>query len=68
MCFVPWWQIDADSAEWRSGYRPDLLPDLITGAFHTGLVVVFGAAAVMMLIGAVASVFNPGRYADESTR
>lgn len=39
-------------------------PHLITQPFHTGLVVVFVAAAVMMLIGAVASVFNPGRYAD----
>ena len=26
---------------------------------------VFVAAAVMMLIGAVASLFNPGRYATE---
>jgi MFS family permease len=40
-------------------------PHLITEPFHSGLVVVFSAAAVMMLIGAVASVFNPGRYADE---
>jgi MFS family permease len=40
-------------------------PDLITGPFHAGLVVVFGAAAVMMIIGAIASVFNPGRYATE---
>jgi MFS family permease len=40
-------------------------PHLITQPFHTGLVVVFGAAAVMMLIGAVASLFNPGRYADD---
>jgi hypothetical protein len=40
-------------------------PELITGPFHTGLTVVFVAAAVMMLIGALASVFNPGRYADE---
>ncbi len=37
-------------------------PDLITGPFHTGLTVVFGAAAVMMVIGAIASMFNPGRY------
>jgi hypothetical protein len=37
-------------------------PQLITEPFHTGLVVVFIAAAVMMLIGAVASMFNPGRY------
>jgi MFS family permease len=40
-------------------------PHLITEPFHTGLVVVFGAATVMMLIGAVASMFNPGRYATE---
>ena len=39
-------------------------PDLITEPFHAGLVVVFVAAAVMMLIGAAASLFNPGRYAD----
>ncbi|MCV7345136.1 MFS transporter [Mycolicibacterium rhodesiae] len=37
-------------------------PNLITGPFHSGLVVVFGAAALMMVIGAIASLFNPGRY------
>jgi MFS family permease len=41
-------------------------PHLITEPFHTGLVVVFGAATVMMLIGAVASLFNPGRYAEDA--
>ncbi|RZT18039.1 putative MFS family arabinose efflux permease [Mycobacterium sp. BK558] len=40
-------------------------PELITEPFHNGLVVVFIAAAVMMLIGAVASMFNPGRYAED---
>lgn len=40
-------------------------PHLITGPFHTGLVVVFIAAAAMMLIGAVASLFNAGRYAQQ---
>lgn len=40
-------------------------PELITGPFHSGLVVVFGAAAVMMLVGALASMFNPGRYGTE---
>ncbi len=40
-------------------------PDLITGPFHSGLVVVFGAAAAMMVIGAIASVFNPGRYSAD---
>lgn len=39
-------------------------PDLITGPFHSGLTVVFIAAAVLMLIGAAASLFNPGRYAE----
>jgi hypothetical protein len=29
------------------------------------LVVVFVAAAVMMLIGLIASLFNPGRYGDD---
>ena len=37
-------------------------PQLITEPFHSGLTVVFIAAAVMMLLGAVASLFNPGRY------
>jgi MFS family permease len=40
-------------------------PNLITEPFHSGLVVVFGAAAVMMVIGAIASLFNPGRYGEE---
>ena len=40
-------------------------PELITEPFHSGLTVVFGAAAVMMLIGALASLFNPGRYGTE---
>jgi hypothetical protein len=39
-------------------------PRLITEPFHSGLVVVFIAAAVMMVLGLVASMFNPGRYAD----
>ncbi len=40
-------------------------PELITEPFHSGLVVVFGAAAVMMVIGGIASLFNPGRYGTE---
>jgi MFS family permease len=39
-------------------------PHLITEPFHSGLVVVFTAAAVMMALGLIASLFNPGRYAD----
>jgi MFS family permease len=41
-------------------------PQLITEPFHSGLSVVFVAAAVMMLLGAVASMFNAGRYGTES--
>ena len=40
-------------------------PQLITEPFHSGLVVVFIAATVMMVLGLIASIFNPGRYADE---
>jgi MFS family permease len=39
-------------------------PHLISQPFHDGLVVVFAAAAVMMLIGAVASAFDGGGVAD----
>jgi MFS family permease len=42
----------------------DFFPDLISGPFHTGLVVVFLAAALMMAIGAAASWVNPGRYGE----
>ena len=41
-------------------------PHLISGPFHNGLVVVFTAAAVMMVIGAAASWVNPGRTVDDS--
>lgn len=41
-------------------------PQLISGPFHAGLVVVFVAAALMMVTGALASVVNPGRYAEEA--
>jgi len=41
-------------------------PQLISGPFHNGLVVVFTAATVMMLIGAAASWINPGRTVDDS--
>jgi hypothetical protein len=44
---------------------PTFFPHLIAGPFHDGLVVVFVAAAVMMLIGAVASfAVGPARGHD----
>jgi hypothetical protein len=42
----------------------EFFPQLISGPFHAGLTVVFIAAAILMLIGAIASMFNPGRYAE----
>ena len=42
-------------------------PHLITGPFHSGLVVVFIAAAIMMVIGLIASLFNPGKYAEDNS-
>lgn len=41
-------------------------PELITEPFHSGLTVVFLAAAVMMLVGAVASMFSAGRYGADA--
>jgi MFS family permease len=43
----------------------EFFPQLISGPFHSGLTVVFTAAAVMMVLGMLASVFNPGRYGEE---
>jgi len=57
----------------QAGVNADVLtgktffPNLIIEPFHSGLVVVFGAAALMMVIGAIASLFNPGRYGAEIT-
>ena len=43
----------------------EFFPQLITEPFHSGLTVVFLAAAVMMVIGAIASMFSAGRYGTE---
>ncbi len=53
----------------RSGVHADVLtgqqffPHLVSGPFHTGLVTVFSAAAIMLLLGALASWFARGDYA-----
>ncbi|MEZ0364028.1 MFS transporter [Mycobacterium sp. pUA109] len=55
----------------RPGVQADVLtghtffPLLISGPFHTGLVVVFLAATLMMVLGALTSLVSPGRYATE---
>ncbi|WP_408637588.1 MFS transporter [Nocardia terpenica] len=57
----------------KPGVHADVLtgqqffPHLISGPFHSGLVVVFLAAAVMMLIGAVSSWFAGGKYGVDET-
>jgi MFS family permease len=43
----------------------EFFPHLMAAPFHAGLVIVFTAAAVMMLVGAVASLFRGGRYVHE---
>jgi hypothetical protein len=40
-------------------------PHLIAAPFHDGLVVVFGVAAAMMVVGAIASALAGGRYVHE---
>jgi MFS family permease len=42
-------------------------PHLISGPFHSGLVIVFSTAAAMALIAAVASVLRGGRYVYDET-
>ena len=43
----------------------EFFPQLISQPFHHGLVVVFTAAALMMLIGAIASLFRGGKYVHD---
>jgi MFS family permease len=42
-------------------------PNLISQPFHSGLVIVFVAAAIMSVIGAVASLFMGGKYVHQET-
>jgi hypothetical protein len=44
----------------------EFFPRLISGPFHHGLVVVFGVAAVLSLVGAVASASRGGRYVHDA--
>ncbi len=55
----------------RPGVNADTLtgqeffPNLLTGPFHSGLIVVFVSAAAMMLLAAVASYFAGDKYVEE---
>ncbi len=42
-------------------------PNLVTGAFHDGLVVVFAVAIGVSLIGAIASLLRGGKYVHQET-
>ena len=56
-------QIPAANAAKLTG--KEFFPQLISQPFHHGLVVVFTAAALMMLIGAIASLFRGGKYVHD---
>lgn len=43
----------------------EFFPQLISGPFHQGLVIVFGVAAALSVIGAIASFNRGGRYVHE---
>nr|WP_301332176.1 MFS transporter [Petropleomorpha daqingensis] len=53
-------QVSAHQAATLTG--GEFFPQLISGPFHSGLVVVFTAAAAMSVIGALASLLRGGRY------
>lgn len=43
----------------------EFFPQLISGPFHDGLVIVFGVAAALSVVGAIASWVRGGRYVHE---
>jgi hypothetical protein len=60
--------LDAISASNKAALTgKDFFPQLISQPFHSGLVIVFIAAAIMSVIGALASVFMGGKYVHVDT-
>ena len=59
-----------DHAQWLILTGKHFFPDLIESSFHHGLVIVFSAAIVMSVIGALASALRGKRYVrdDQSLR
>ncbi|WP_343036648.1 MFS transporter [Flexivirga aerilata] len=45
----------------------EFFPHLLSGPFHDGLVVVFGAAAAMMVVAAVASLMRGSKYVHDDS-
>ena len=56
---------DLRSADVSTLTSKEYFPQLISGPFHHGLVIVFSVAVVMSLIGAAASLLRGGRYVHE---
>jgi hypothetical protein len=50
------------NAQWSILTGKHFFPDLIESSFHHGLVIVFGAAIAMSIIGALASALRGKRY------
>jgi MFS family permease len=53
------------NADWSVLTGKHFFPDLIESSFHHGLVIVFGAAIVMSIIGALTSALRGERYVRE---
>lgn len=58
-------QIPAADLKVLTGHT--FFPQLISEPFHSGLVIVFVAAAIMSVIGAIASLFMGGKYVHADT-
>ncbi|RNI21388.1 MFS transporter [Flexivirga caeni] len=58
-------KIPAGNAQTLTG--KEFFPHLLSGPFHDGLVVVFTAAAIMMIVAAIASLMRGSRYVHEES-
>ena len=56
-------RVPAANAQTLTGQ--EFFPHLLSGPFHSGLVVVFTAAAVMMVVAAIASLLRGGHYVHD---
>jgi ABC-type lipoprotein release transport system permease subunit len=55
------------TAQQRTLTGREFFPSLISGPFHSGLVVVFAFAAILALLAALASMFRGARLAPTSS-
>jgi MFS family permease len=56
---------DVRGADLSTLTSKQFFPELMAGPFHHGLVIVFGVAVILSLVGAVASLMRGGRYIHE---